>query len=80
MEEAKENEDWSEREEVMGALRILRSGKTPALDGIAMELFKYGGNNIIKWLLRIFLGICREVLFQSREGNIYQRGRGTIRI
>ena len=54
MEEAKENEDWLEREEVMGALRILRSGKAPALDGIAMELFKYGGNNIIKWLLRIF--------------------------
>ena len=42
------------REEIIGALKKMKSGKAAGMDGIVVEMLKNGSNNIIERLLRIF--------------------------
>ncbi len=51
-----------ERSEIMEAIRKLKFGKAPGLDGITAEMLKYGGEIFIDWMV----WICNLVWEQSR--------------
>ena len=48
------------REEVLTAIRKLQTGKSPGPDGMISEFFKYSGDGVVDYLLKLF-----NVLFDS---------------
>ena len=44
-------------EEVREAVKVMKAGKAPGLDGIATECLKKGGVTIVEWLVRL-LNLC----------------------
>ena len=44
-------------DEVRKAVKKLKKGKSPGIDGITSEMLKYGGDSIIKWLTRVCM-VC----------------------
>ena len=51
-------------EEIMSALKKMKSGKAAGMDGTVVEILKSGDINIIDWLLRIFNRCMGLVLYQ----------------
>ncbi len=51
-----------EQSEIMEAIRKLKLGKAPGLDGIIAEMLKYGGEIVIDWMV----WICNLAWEQSR--------------
>ncbi len=39
-----------ERGEIVEAIRKLKLGKAPGLDGITAEMLKYGGEIVVDWM------------------------------
>ncbi len=40
-----------ERSEIMEAIRKLKVGKVPGLDGITAEMLKYGRELVVDWMM-----------------------------
>jgi len=51
------NDRQVEREEVQEAVKEMKTGKAPGLDGCAAECLKKGGVAVIEWLVRL-LNVC----------------------
>ena len=45
----------------MSDLRKMKGGKASGLNGTTMELIKYGGDNIIEWLMKFFSRCMEKV-------------------
>ena len=66
-------------EEILAAIKSMKSGKTPGLDGIPAEIYKYGGTALHAQLLK-FYHICwtaKELPQQFKDTliiAIYQKG------
>ena len=43
------------KEEIQGAVKEMKTGKTAGLDGCAVECLKSGGTSVIGWLLYLHL-------------------------
>ena len=52
-----ENEDDITEEEVERALKEMKVGKAPGVDGVRAEMLKEGGVTVVEWLLRVFI-VC----------------------
>ena len=60
-------------EEILAAIKSMKSGKTPGLDGIPAEIYKYGGAALHAQLLK-FYHICwtaKELPQQFKDAMIY---------
>ena len=55
------------KSEVLRALKKIKCGKSPGLDGITAELLKNGGDCVVKWLIRLF-SVCWG---QGMAGGMY---------
>ena len=55
-----ENEAEVSKVEVEGAMRGMKAGKSPGMDGCRVECLKYGGETVVMWLVRLFNVCLRE--------------------
>ena len=51
------NNEEIDKGEVRRELHKMKSGKTPGLDGCAVEFLKKGGDSVVEWLVRLF-NVC----------------------
>lgn len=52
--------------EMLRALKKIKCGKSPGLEGIMSELHEKGGDYFVKWLVRLF-NVCWEPVVVPKE-------------
>ena len=56
-------------EDVRKAVKKIKNGKAPGVDGITSEMLKYGGESVIEWLTRV----CNVCFMEGRVPKDWQR-------
>ena len=56
-------------EDVRKAVKKLKKGKLPGVDGITSEMLKYGGEALLEWLTRV----CRVCVSEGKVQNDWVR-------
>ena len=56
-------------EDVRKAVKKLKKGKSPGVDGITSEMFKYGGEALLEWLTRV----CKVCVSEEKVPNDWVR-------
>ena len=57
-------------EDVRRAIKRLKNGKSPGVDGITSEMLRYGGESVVEWLTRV----CKVCLDEGRVPKEWVRG------
>ena len=56
-------------EDVRKAVKKIKNGKAPGVDGITSEMLKYGGESVIEWLTKV----CNVCFREGRVPKVWQR-------